>query len=400
MPEPEAALDGGGAGRCGVLATARRIVVFRALPGLGDLLCWTPAMRALRSAAPDAEIAFVGLPSASWVLDRFPSLVDRLVEFPGWPGLPEGDGDAATTTAFLGALQAERFDLAIQMHGSGLLTNPLVALFGARRTAVAHLPGGYVPDPELAIAYPSHAHEIHRHLVLTSALGAPDLGDGLTFPVSERDEEEVASALTSEDLHRAQVAVLHPGASHDHRCWPPERFAAVADALHERGLRVVLTGVESERPVTTTVAAACRNPVTDLTGRTSLGALAALVAHAHVVVCNDTGISHLAAALRTPSVVVFTHSDPTRWAPLATELHRAVVDASVEGNRCSHAGDSHRCLGDGCLGPPPRPSTVPVTPDDVVAQVDALLAPTRPRGPGSPDGRSCSPSRRSCAPGR
>ena len=89
----------------------------------------------------------------------------------------------------------------------------------------------------------------------------------------------------------------------------------------ERGLAVVLTGSEEDAPVTAEVAA-MSPPATDTAGRTSLGAFGALIAGARLLVTNDTGASHVAAALRIPSVVVFTASDPRRWAPLNGALHR------------------------------------------------------------------------------
>ena len=125
------------------------------------------------------------------------------------------------------------------------------------------------------------------------------------------------------------IAVLHPGASLQSRRWDERGFAAVGDQLAARGLRVVLTGVTGERPVTTAVATAMRSTATDLAGCTSLGATAALVRRARVVVTNDTGMSHLAAAVDTPSVVIFTATDPRRWKP-AHDHHRAVVAGSLE----------------------------------------------------------------------
>jgi ADP-heptose:LPS heptosyltransferase len=145
-------------------------------------------------------------------------------------------------------------------------------------------------------------------------------------------------------------AVVHPGAQLASRRWPAARFAAVADALGRRGLAVVLTGTAAESEVTAAVRAAMRLPARDLAGRTRLGELAALVAGASLLVCNDTGVSHVAAATRTPSVVVACGSDPSRWAPLDRTRHR-VLWHPVACRPCSHARcpTAHECA----LGVPP-----------------------------------------------
>src|SRR5579885_2877976 len=136
----------------------RRIAILRALQ-LGDLLCAVPAFRALRSALPDAEIVLIGLPWARVFVDRFR-------EFPGWPGLPERPPLIERIPDFLTAMQAERFDLAVQLHGSGPFVNPLTALFGARRCAGFYLPGGWRPDPALFVPWPDRGTEIRRLLHL------------------------------------------------------------------------------------------------------------------------------------------------------------------------------------------------------------------------------------------
>ena len=334
----------------------RRVAVLRALAGLGDLLCAVPALRALRQALPQAHIALIGLAAARDLVARYPGYVDELVELPGWPGLTARAGGAGRPEqveqipAFLAEMRRRDFDLAIQMHGSGLVSNPLVALVGARRTAGFHLPGQYRPDPSGFAPYPAHEPEIRRWLRLVEHLGLPGGDEQLEFPLSGDDERGADRILGERGLDRGAFAVVHPGAESPDRRWSPERFAEAADALAGPGLAVVLTGVAAEAPVTASVARLMRAPAHDLAGATGLGSLAALLVRARLVICNDTGVSHLAAAVRAPSVVVFTRSDPQRWAPLDRTRHRAVWSATVDHNPCQHGRpvEGHRCLRDGC----------------------------------------------------
>src|SRR3954447_12677434 len=135
------------------LPLPRRIAVLRALR-LGDLLCAVPALRALRAALPEAEVVLVGLPWARALVERFDRCLDGFLEFPGYPGLPERTADLARIPAFLAEAQARRFDLAIQMQGSGGITNPLTVLLGARANAGFFRPGEYCPDAGRFVRYP------------------------------------------------------------------------------------------------------------------------------------------------------------------------------------------------------------------------------------------------------
>src|SRR3954453_11329784 len=109
----------------------RRVVIFRALK-LGDMLCAIPALRAVRSPFPDAEIVLVGLPWAREFVDRFRTLLDGFREFPGYPGLPEREPDVDRLPLFFENIRAERFDLAIQLHGSGTISNAVLTRLGAK----------------------------------------------------------------------------------------------------------------------------------------------------------------------------------------------------------------------------------------------------------------------------
>ena len=103
-------------------APPRKVALLRA-SRIGDFLCATPAFRALRAALPGAQITMITLPLLQGLVARSPRL-DRYVAFPGFPGIAEQFFDARRTLAFFAAMQAERFDLAIQMQGSGVYSNP------------------------------------------------------------------------------------------------------------------------------------------------------------------------------------------------------------------------------------------------------------------------------------
>lgn len=297
------------------------VLVFRALQ-VGDMLCAVPALAALRRRLLAAHIALVGLPWAQQFARRYAGLVDEFIPFPGHPSLPERASAAWAFPEFLDTVRRRRFDLALQLHGDGRITNGLVAEFGTRWQAGFDEAGPARGDAFLR--YPAHGHEIHRLLALTTHLGATSPGHRLHFPLLEADAHELAaSALPLPD---APYVCLHPGARDPARRWPVARFAAVGDALAGEGLQVVLTGSDEERPLAAEVARAMRAPAANAAAGISLGAMAALMAGAKLLVANDTGVSHIACGLGLASVIVFRASDLARWAPLDTARHRAIWD--------------------------------------------------------------------------
>src|SRR4029079_8618913 len=132
-----------------------------------------------------AEIVLIGLPWARDFVHRFARLVDHFVEFPGFPGLPGREHDLATPPRFLADAQAARYDLAIQMHGRGDLTNSIVAALGARMTAGFCPTGGNCPDPLRFMPWRESGTEIHRCIALTDFLRLARAGDRLEFPLDD-----------------------------------------------------------------------------------------------------------------------------------------------------------------------------------------------------------------------
>jgi ADP-heptose:LPS heptosyltransferase len=301
----------------------RRIAVFRALY-LGDLLCATPALRALRQRFPEAEITLVGLPWARELVNRLP-FIDYLEPFPGYPGLIEVDHQPARTAAFFRKMRAAEFDLAIQMHGDGRVSNGFVADIGARSSLGYRC--GFDRRLTHSLLYDHGEHEVRRWLRLVAETGAVSDDARLEFPLTKIDQQAAERLLALDADPESPLIGLHPGAKDEARRWPPERFAALADLLVDQyGARIVLTGGPGERELTAAVARAMRYDALDLAGKTDLGTFAATIAELDLLVTNDTGASHMACATGTRSVVLFGPSRPECWAPLDRQLHQ-VVDA-------------------------------------------------------------------------
>ena len=303
----------------------RTIALFRALH-LGDLLCTVPAFRALRTAFPEARIALIGLPWASAFVERFSCYLDEFVEFPGYPGLPEQEPDYPRLTQFLAAMRRRQFDWLIQMQGSGSFVNDLIRLCGARKLwgfaqGPGNLAAGFIP-------YPTDCPEIHRHLRLLRHAGVPSQGDHLEFPLTLEDQVEFRTLPHAELLLPHRFVCIHPGGRGIARRWNIEGFVQVARGLAQRGLTIAVSGVSEERPLAEALGRALPGGTIDLCGLTTLGSMGVLLSRARMLIANDTGVSHVAAALNTPSVVLSVGSDPIRWNPLDGARHR-VLDGTT-----------------------------------------------------------------------
>jgi ADP-heptose:LPS heptosyltransferase len=300
-----------------------KVAIIRALPGLGDLLCCIPALRSLRAALPSAEITLIGLQADGFVR-RFSHYFDRYLEFPGYPGIPEVAIVPSRIVTFLAEMQAQQFDLVLQMQGDGSTMNGFATLMGAKQCAGFFHPERYCPDPTVFMPYPGQEPEPRRHIHLMQFLGIPSQGEHLEFPLWQRDWEELEQVTQTHQLQQGAYICVHPGASTASRRWSYQNFAAVADSLAAQGLQVVLTGTTAETKLVEAVAEMMRFPTINLAGQTSLGTLAVLLKRSRLLICNDTGVSHLAAALQVNSVVIFSNSDLQRWAPLDRQRHRVV----------------------------------------------------------------------------
>jgi ADP-heptose:LPS heptosyltransferase len=343
------------------LRTFKRVAFFRALY-LGDMLCAIPAARALRKALPEAQVTLVGMPWAESLVERYAEYFDAFLGFPNHPGLHEDPAPSEAIDSFYSAVASRNFDLVLQLHGDGRLSNAIASRMG-RVVSGYHPHELPAPSNGWYLPYPNAGSEVERLLRVVSALGIQDDGPELEFRLSHEDLQEAGKLRNEASVGVDGYICVHPGSKLESRRWPTERFAAVADALANQGLRVFLTGSESERDLTGAVAEAMGFPSLDLAGRTTLGGLAALIAGARLLVANDTGVSHVAAALRVPSVIVASGSDVERWAPANRSLHRVLW----------HDVECRPCAYDHC--PVGHPCALGVATDQAIGAAMALLEP-------------------------
>ncbi len=300
----------------------RQVVVVRSLR-IGDLICATPALRALRMALPSAEISLIGLPFVRDLVERSTAL-DRFIEFPGFPGMAEQFFDARRALRFFERMQGEHFDLAIQMNGSGVYSNTFTLLLGARMTAGYVRPGDPAGRLDAAFPMPAEGHEIERALAFVDFLGAPKLQPKAEFPLLEQDQTMAQSLLN----HAERPLVgLHPSAREATKRWSPERFAKTGKLLQAHyGGTIVLIGGPTERDLACQVARQVDGPYLNLAGQTSLGVLGAVIKRMSVLITNDSGPAHIAYALGTPTVTVFGGTDTARWGPPGAPQFRPIAN--------------------------------------------------------------------------
>lgn len=337
--------------------TPARILV-RAPSWVGDVVMATPALRALRRAHPRAELTLEGKPFLAGLVRGLPSL-DVF--------LPDA---GRSPLARARELRRRGFDWAVLLPDS---TRAALGPFLARVPVRA----GYAREPLrralLTTALPpprEHGRRvpismIERYLRITRALGCPDAGTGLELGVDPGARERVEKRLAEAGLAPgARRLVVTPGASFGaSKLWPPESFAAAADAIARRhGLRVVLAPGPGEEAIARRIAEAMSERALVLADPpTSLAELVALVAGAALQLGNDTGPRHIAVACGVPAVVVMGPTDPRHTAHLLERQRVLREDVPCSPCHLKRCPIDHRCM-------------TRLSPERVVAAAAELLA--------------------------
>ncbi|HSB82297.1 MAG TPA: asparagine synthase (glutamine-hydrolyzing) [Candidatus Methylomirabilis sp.] len=305
--------------------------------GLGDFVMGTPALRALRRRFPLAQIWILIIPEVRGLAERCPYVdVVRTLDLRNsrsalaWALGPR----RRELRQLIRELRDMRFDTAVNLYrvatrGGGVRMTAFLRAIGASRT-VGRYSGGLGASFNLTSM--TEGHETDAQLGVARLLGAPPTSQYPELWVTADDRAICHSLLRRHGVSVADpVVCLHPGSARPEACWPAERFAAVGRRLAEVGARVVLFGASGHRALCARIANAIPRAVS-LAGETSLPVLAALLQRAVLLVTNDSGPMHMAAALGVPLVVPFGPADPAHTGPRGPAEH-LVFPASADSSR-------------------------------------------------------------------
>jgi ADP-heptose:LPS heptosyltransferase len=312
----------------------RRIAVLRG-GGIGDLLFALPAIDALATTYPDAEITVLGSPVHAALLEGRPSCVSRVELLPIERGVREAareQSDPVKTAEFRARVRRRGpIDLGVQVHGGGRYSNPFLIGLGPR-----HSVGCATEDAvhlERTLPYVYYQHEVVRGLEVAGLAGAEPVTLEPRLSVTPSERSAVARHLPADGR---PLAVVHPGATDPRRRWPGERFARVIDGLLAAGASVRLIGDAGERALAGAIVRGLDagrgrddGQVQVLAGSLSLGESAALLEAADVVVANDSGPRHMAQAVGAPTVGVFWFGNVVNAAPFSRGRHRVHLSFTV-----------------------------------------------------------------------
>jgi ADP-heptose:LPS heptosyltransferase len=310
-------------------ARPRRILVVRQHNQMGDMVCATPALRALRETFPEAEIALVCAPVNRDVVLHNPHL-DRVLVF---------DKRACTRPAallrFVGELRAFRPDAAFVLNSvSYSVTSAALAAASGAPLLIGgdSLPFGFdISRHAYSLVMPSRPeldrHAVDHNLAPLEAIGivASDRG---TVVVPSADEAAAAQGIDDLVAGTGGLWILHPGAGKLQNQWPAERFADVAARAVRDGRRVLVLQGPADGPVMAAYSADVGRRLAPLglaappiNPPVTVGVCAALLSRAERFLCNDTGLMHVAGAVGTPTLALFGPTDPALWGPRAPEIH-------------------------------------------------------------------------------
>jgi heptosyltransferase-2 len=322
-------------------------ILIRATNWIGDAIMALPALRAVREKFPEAHIAIVARPYVADIY-REQNVSDELIAYDpqnkhhGWRGRELLAAQLRTQKFGIGLLLQNAFDAAWLAWRAGIPQR-----IGYARDGRSLLLTKAIPVPE---AGEIPTHEKFYYLELLRRAGWIDvLHDDahiqLRVPDAARQRAAVTLAKAGSRPSALRIAVGAGASYGSAKCWPPERFAAsLNQILSQTDADVILLGTEAEGSVSSVIASQLRHAPVDLTGKTSIADLPALLSQCHLFLGNDSGAMHVAAAVGLPVVAVFGSTDPEGTAPVTPRA--SIVQQKPYCSPCflRRCPTDHRCM--------------------------------------------------------
>jgi 3-deoxy-D-manno-octulosonic-acid transferase/heptosyltransferase-1 len=311
------------------------------LSAIGDVIHTLPALVALRRRYPDAHISWLveeagaGLIEGHTALNRV--VVWRRREFQNCVRRLHWFKAAGLFASALRRVRDRPYDLVIDFQA--LLKSAMWVMLakGTRKVGFGrgmdHSEGSYLALNERVPPVSMEVHALDRGLILLEHLGVPRGDLDYQLPHDPQAEAEVDAFLARAKVSGTMpLVVIHPVARWRTKLWFNDRFAALADALQDRGVAVVFSGSSADAAMLDEISGFMKRPCLRFDGRAGLRHLAALCRRAQVVVSTDTGPMHVAAAVGTRVVGLFGPTAPNRTGPYGPEHH--ILRAGVPCSPC------------------------------------------------------------------
>ena len=313
-------------------------ILIRGPNWVGDAVLAIPALKAIRERFPAAEITLLVRP---WVAGLFSAApyVDKV-----W-----SENKPTTLKSWVSIMRdirGRRFDMALLLPNS--FESALMMFLGGVRQRIGYAADGrrwMLTDPVTKAC--ERRHQIHYYLDLAKALSAVTDRPSISIEATSSERQSARQLLATERISRETAfLVLNPGAAYGSaKRWHQERFANVADNLaRELDLQVAIIGSGAERPIADQISAVMKSQTAVLNGKTSLETLIGVLAESSLMVTNDSGPMHIAAALGIPTVAIFGPTDEINTGPYGPRTR--VVKHAVECSPCllRDCPIDHRCM--------------------------------------------------------
>lgn len=306
---------------------------------LGDLVFVLPALSALRSNFPDAKIDWLVRPEYAPLIEGHRCLDEVVVfdrKFLGkWWYYYKSTGKLF---GLFKKLRREKYDAVFDFQGLfrtaffGWVTGAKkrYGFAGARE-------GASIFYTEKVKQSDANVHLVDLYLDIVRQCGAEVNGAEFELAIDEKSKSFAVELMNKNGLEAGKFVCFVPGSAHDDKCWPAERFGALADLILEKyDMGTVTIGTKAEKELCGKVADSAKSDVVNLAGQTNIGQLKALMGCAGLVVSNDTGPGHIGRALDVPTIIIIGRTNPKRICPYGKADGFVAIGAEKRGSEINN----------------------------------------------------------------